>query len=113
MKSLQKELETQSSDLKTENAIIKRQQLIKGSKPHIEKRDKIKEQIYTINTQSKNAKRGIPKILEELKNLQVDIDEFKKHKDVKNEVLNQLDKNLERISDKKKQHWDEKDKLKK
>jgi len=48
-----------------------------------------------------------------LKELSVEIDEFKKHKDTKNEALNEFDKNLERISDKKKQHWDEKDKLRK
>ena len=113
LKSLQKELETQSSDLKLENAIIKRMSLIKESKPHIEKRDTIKEKIYAINTQTKKSKGPIPKILQELKQLQVEIDEFKKHSESKNELLNEFDKNLERISDKKKQHWDEKDKLRK
>lgn len=87
--------------------------MIKASKPHIEKRDAIKEQIYKINTQTKKVKGPIPKILEELKNLQVEMDEYKKLKESKNEVLNGFDKNLERISDKKKQHWDEKDKLRK
>lgn len=87
--------------------------MIKDSKPHIEKRDTIKEQIYAINTQTKKVKGPIPKILEELKQLQVEIDEFKKHNESKNELLNEFDKNLERISDKKKQHWDEKDKLRK
>jgi len=37
--------------------------LIRESKPHIEKRDTIKEQIYSINTQTKKVKAPIPKIL--------------------------------------------------
>jgi hypothetical protein len=48
-----------------------------------------------------------------LKNLQLEMDEHRKNRDVKNEALGEFDKNLERISDKKKQHWDEKDKLRK
>jgi regulator of replication initiation timing len=87
--------------------------LIRESKPHIEKRDAIKDQIYKINAQTKKVKGPIPKILEELKNLQLEMDEYKKQRDTKNEVLDGFDKNLERISDKKKQHWDEKDKLRK
>lgn len=43
--------------------------MIRDSKPHIEKRDTIKEKIYSINTQTKKVKGPIPKILEELKNL--------------------------------------------
>lgn len=87
--------------------------MIRESKPHIEKRDAIKEKIYEINSGTKKIKGPIPKILEELKNLQLEMDEHRKNRDVKNEALGEFDKNLERISDKKKQHWDEKDKLRK
>jgi len=113
IKECQKELETTSGGLKKEADLIQRMKILKESIPHIEKRDVIDEKIDEQYKLNKEAKKGLPEILKESKALQAQIDIIKKGQEEKTEALNTFDVQLNRISDKRKQDWDSKDKLRK
>lgn len=86
---------------------------LKESIPHIEKRDIIDEKIDAQYKLKKEGAKGLPKILQECKTLQAKIDSIKKTQESKTEALTAFDSELNKISDKRKQDWDGKDKLRK
>lgn len=113
IKECQKELETTSGGLAKERDLIQRMKILKESIPHIEKRDVIDEKIDEQFRKKKESGRGLPKILQECKAIQAEIDSTKKGQEEKSDALNAFDTQLNRISDKRKQDWDAKDKLRK
>jgi len=113
IKECQKELETTSGGLKKEAALIQRMKTLKESIPHIANRDLIEEKIDEQYKQKKEGAKGLPKILQECKTLQAQIDLIKKTQESKTETLTAFDGELNKISEKRKQDWDGKDKLRK
>lgn len=87
--------------------------ILKESIPHIEKRDVIEEKIDEQYKLKKESARPLPKILQESKSLQAQIDGIKKGQEQKTDALTTFDNQLNKISDKRKQDWDAKDKLRK
>jgi len=113
IKECQKELETTSGGLAKERDLIQRMKVLKESIPHIEKRDVIDEKIDEQYRKKKESGRGLPKILQESKAIQAEIDATKKGQEEKTDALGAFDTQLNGISDKRKQDWDSKDKLRK
>lgn len=87
--------------------------LLKESVPHIEKRDIIEDKIEEQAKLIKESRRPLPKILQEVNTLQTQIDAIKKGQEQRTDTLTSFDNQLNKISDKRKQDWDAKDKLRK
>jgi len=87
--------------------------LLKESVPHIEKRDTIEDRIDEQAKHIKESRRPLPKILQEVNTLQAQIDAIKKGQEQRTDTLTSFDNQLNKISDKRKQDWDAKDKLRK
>jgi len=96
-----------------ERELIQRMKILKESIPHIEKRDVVEEKIDEQYKLKKESSRALPKILQEIKSLQTQIDAIKKGQEQKTDTLTTFDNQLNKISDKRKQDWDGKDKLRK
>ena len=114
IKECQKELETSSGGgLAKERELIQRMKILKESIPHMEKRDIVEEKLDEQYKLRKEGAKPLPKILQEIKIIQTQIDAIKKGQDEKTDTLTTFDNQLNKISDKRKQDWDTKDKLRK
>jgi hypothetical protein len=113
IKECQKELETSSGGLAKERELVQRMKLLKESVPHIEKRDIVEDKIEEQYKLKKEGGRPLPKILQEAGALQAQIDAIKKGQEQRTDTLTSFDNQLNKISDKRKQDWDAKDKLRK
>lgn len=84
---------------------------MKKSIPAIQAYNAAEEKLKAMAEAKKNAGTDLPKIKNEMKKLQAEIDELKKGQDVKIETKESFDKQLDAINEKRKKMRDERDKL--
>ena len=113
LKELKKNLETNSGTFKDEERIIRDIKFLQDSIPFITEKEKIDAKINESFKAKKLITKNLPAILQEQKALQKEIDEQKKDKEIQVETLESLDKQIDRVKEKKVKDQDMVDQLKK
>lgn len=112
LKEIKKNFERSSGTRKEEETYIKTEKKLKESIPFLIQKEKLDILINELNAKQKAAKKNLPSILQETKELKAEVDENRKDHTDKMENLDSLDKQLDRVSEKKKKVNDEIEKLK-
>lgn len=111
IRDAEKAFQTASGNYKKEQEFMRRIQFLKDSVPCIKKFDEAEEKLKAMAIAKKQASVDLPKVKEEMKKLQEEIDELKKNQDVKIETKETFDKQLDSINERRKKMRDERDKL--
>lgn len=110
IKELKKLLETGTGNFKEEAKHIKDIDFLKESISSIEAKNEIEDKLNQIFKDKKAITKDLPSIIKESKALQTEVDESRKNKEVTIGNLEDLDKQLDRLNEKRKKDQDEIDK---
>ena len=111
MKELKKQLESGSGNFRQEAQHIKDIDFLKESVASIEARNILEEKLNQMFKDKKQITKDLPSIIKESKSLQAEVDESRKHKEITHGNLEDLDKQLDRLNEKRKKDQDEIDVL--
>jgi len=113
LKEIRKALETGTGTNRQETQYIKDIDFLKESIQHIQKKTIIEEKLNEMFRAKKAITKDLPSIIKESKALQAEVDEARKNREVTHSNLEDLDKQLDRLNEKRKKDQDEIDKLRK
>lgn len=104
-------LETQTLDAKKERELLVKIKFLEASVEYIRARDVIEDELRQQNTDRKKIGTDLPKIKKEIKELSEVVDKQKKAQEEKQESRETLDKELDKINERRKRARDDRDKL--
>jgi len=104
-------LETQTLDAKKERELLAKIKFLEASVEYIRARDVIEDELRQQNADRKKIGTDLPKIKKEIKELSEVVDKQKKAQEEKQESRETLDKELDKINERRKRARDDRDKL--
>lgn len=113
IKDLKKQFESSSGTSREESNYLSKKKKLEESIKFIEDKEVVEAALNKINSTIKDIKKPLKGIYDEVKQLQNEVDEERKDREIKTENIDNLNKQLDRVSEKRKKDFDEIDKMRK